>query len=386
MNSFFKFFKKKDIVIYDTIYPNPISGFRLEEFTAYLEYYDNSCLYVNPTDYIVINQNIDKHEIDLNEFKSKNKTIDYKIQTIKKLSFPKSKLFYCVFLNNIYKCLPHIHKNKINFLFTLYPGGGFDIKNEDSKRKIKEVISSEFFKGVIVTQNFTKQFLIEEMKCQPEKIFFIFGGIVPQYSISSNRERKIESKSETINICFAAAKYMKGGQDKGFDIFIDTALELIRKNYNVHFHVIGGFNESDVDLKNTEDKFTFHGYKDYSSLKNIFLEQDIILSPNRPFVLNEGAFDGFPLGTVVEAALNGVVPIVTDELNQNSVFNKEEIIIAKPTTESFVNEVEILINDLNKLHLLSKKTQQKFREVYLNNHQLTQRINIINRFINDTRN
>ena len=110
------------------------------------------------------------------------------------------------------------------------------------------------------------------------------------------------------------------------------------------------------------------------------------MSPNRPFVLNEGAFDGFPLGTVVEAALNGVVPIVTDELDQNTVFNKEEIIIAKPTTESFVNEVEILINDLNKLHLLSKKTQQKFREVYSNNHQLKQRINIINRLINDTRN
>ena len=58
MNKFFKFFKKKDIVIYDTIYPNPISGFRLEEFTAYLKYYDNSYLYVNPTDYIVINQKI----------------------------------------------------------------------------------------------------------------------------------------------------------------------------------------------------------------------------------------------------------------------------------------------------------------------------------------
>lgn len=386
MNKFFKFFKKKDIVIYDTIYPNPISGFRLEEFTAYLEYYENSSIYINPKDYQVINQHIDKHKLDLNEFNSKNRILHKKIETINKLSFPKSKLFYCVFLNNIYECLPHIHKNKINFLFTLYPGGGFDIKNEDSIRKIKEVINSEFFKGVIVTQNFTKQFLIEEMKCQPEKIFFIFGGIVPQYSISSKRERKIESKSETINICFAAAKYMKEGKDKGFDIFIDTAFELIKKNHNVHFHVIGGFNESDVDLKNTEDKFTFHGYKDYSSLKNIFLEQDIILSPNRPFVLNEGAFDGFPLGTVVEAALNGVVPIVTDELDQNTVFNKEEIIIAKPTTESFVNEVEILINDLNKLHLLSKKTQQKFREVYSNNHQLKQRINIINRLINDTRN
>ena len=67
MNKFFKFFKKKDIVIYDTIYPNPISGFRLEEFTAYLEYYENSSIYINPKDYQVINQHIDKHKLDLNE-------------------------------------------------------------------------------------------------------------------------------------------------------------------------------------------------------------------------------------------------------------------------------------------------------------------------------
>lgn len=386
MNKFLKLIKKKDIVIYDTIYPNPISGFRLEEFTAYLEYYKNSSIFVNPKDYEVINQNKSKHKLDLNELKSKNRILHKKIETISKLSFPKSKLFYCVFLNNIYECLPHIRKNKVNFLFTLYPGGGFDIKSEDSKRKIKEVISSEFFKGVIVTQNFTKQFLIDEIKCNPEKIFFIFGGIVPQYSISSIRKRKIESNSETINICFAAAKYTKEGKDKGFDIFVDTALELIKKNYNVHFHIIGGFNESDVDLKNLQDKFTFYGYIDYSSLKNIFLEQDIILSPNRPFVLNEGAFDGFPLGTVIEAALNGVVPIVTDELKQNSIFDIEEIIITKPTKKNFVAEIEILINDLKKLHLISKKTQLKFKEIYSNNNQLTQRINILNKFINDTSN
>ena len=95
-----------------------------------------------------------------------------------------------------------------------------------------------------------------------------------------------------------------------------------------------------------------------------------------------------PSQRIIGSVLDGFEKVTHDTqmLSLSNVFNKEEIIIAKPTTESFVNEVEILINDLNKLHLLSKKTQQKFREVYSNNHQLKQRINIINRLINDTRN
>ena len=41
--------KKFDLVIYDDIYPHPVSGFRLEEFTILLSTIKNSKILLNPS-------------------------------------------------------------------------------------------------------------------------------------------------------------------------------------------------------------------------------------------------------------------------------------------------------------------------------------------------
>lgn len=85
---------------------------------------------------------------------------------------------------------------------------------------------------------------------------------------------------------------------------------------------------------------------------------DIVLSPNKPFLLGKGAFDGFPLGTVIEAVFNGVVPLVTDNLNQNTEFEDgNEIIIINNEINLIEKKVIELIKEPERLVSISKKKQ-----------------------------
>lgn len=384
-NLYYKEIKTFDLLIYDTVFPNLISGFRYAEFNALLEYFSNSKIIVNPTDYYHLSQATETHKIDLALLqkyhpKSFLKTFVGNVENIKNAKF-----FYCIFLNNIYDSLPFLEKHKINFAFTLYPGGGFDTKDEVALKKLKTVLSSDLFKGVIVTQQYTQDFIVDNFNCPIEKILNIFGCIIPQNSINAARARRYNG-SMTLNLCFCAAKYTEIGADKGYDIFIETAKILASKGYNIHFNVVGGYDKNVISIEGFENFFTFHGYKKYEELQAIFLEQDIILSPNRPFILNVGSFDGFPLGAVVEAVLNGVVPIVTDELNQNAIFSSDEIIIVKPNAEEIVVKIEELISNPKSLNLVSVNAQKKFREIYRDSYQLDKRIDFIKKHIYDTSN
>ena len=105
---------------------------------------------------------------------------------------------------------------------------------------------------------------------------------------------------------------------------------------------------------------------------------DIIVSPNRPFKLGEGSFDGFPTGACTEAMINGVALICTDELNMNIKFNnKQEIIIIKPEIKDLVNEVEELYNNPENIEKIAKAGRNKALEIYSKDAQIKPRINLI---------
>lgn len=220
--------KKVDLLIYDTIFPNPVSGFRMAEFISILSHYKKSKIIVEPRDYQVLNHPKSQHIEDLEYLKENHPLVYQKtvVDSFKNIVNTRSKLFYCVFLNIVHDCLPYIEKSKKNFIFTLYPGGGFNVKDENALEKLRKVLHSPYFKGVIVTQEFTRTFLIEKYNCPKNKIHYIFGGIIPQNSINIQRKR-IYKKENILNICFCAAKYMENGLDKGYDIFIDAAKILL---------------------------------------------------------------------------------------------------------------------------------------------------------------
>ena len=376
--NFVKGFHKYDLLLYDTIFPHPLSGFRYEEFKELLREFENSKIIVEPLSYPVVKTSVHMHKIHIEELKSKYPFLKNKFQNNLLINI-NTKLFYCVFLGIIYKNLSWLEQHSIPFIFTLYPGGGFNVNDARSDEQLRRVLKSPQFKKVIVTQLYTKNYLIDKNFCSVDQIEYVFGGVVPQNTFKIIKEEKVFYPiKKTFDIVFCAAKYMPKGIDKGYDVFIEVAHRLEKKYDFVRFHVVGGFDKDEIDVSMLSAKIIYYGYQNFDNLASIFENMDVIVSPNKPFYLNKGAFDGFPLGTVVEAVLNNVVAIVTDNLHQNTVFlEHKELIIAKADVSAFENEIEELIQNPEKLITISKAGKDKFFKIYSNEYQMQPRIKIL---------
>lgn len=377
-------FKKWNLIIYDDLFPHPSSGFRYEEYKQILFSIDCSRIYTDAKSYSILNTDKKLHSAHLQSFLWKNKRIqNNRVAIFKGCININARLFYCIFLNNIYDIVTVLEKHSIPFVFTLYPGGGFEM-NEEGKKKLKRVFSSLMFRKVIVTQKITQKYLIENNLCALENIELIFGVVCPQGTILKGPMQKLyfQSGKATLDISFCAAKYMPNGYDKGYDLFIKTAEMLASRYEFVRFHIIGGFAKEDIDVSRLEGKIMFYGYKPYDDLRNIFLNIDLIISPNRPNVLGKGLFDGFPLGAVVEAALSEVVPLVSDELNQNLIFkHRSDIIVIENNLNNIVNAVESFIKEPQNLPIMGQSARKKFASIYSNEFQMGKRLEVLKTFL-----
>ncbi|MDI1318520.1 glycosyltransferase [Flavobacterium sp.] len=382
---YFKGLKKNDLIIYDDIFPHPVSGFRLEELTVLLTEFEKSKIIISSKSYSVLKSSISDNKKHIETFVHSNKDFKRKLLFRKGLININAKLFYCIFINNIYENLYWLEKYNIPFVFTLYPGGGFQMNDELTNSKLKRVLSSTLFRKVIVTQSITRDYLLKNDFCNQDKIEFIFGCVVPQNSLIKNlASKKYYSQGKsTLDICFCAAKYMPKGIDKGYDVFIEVAHALSKKCDFVQFHVIGDFDQNDIDVSEIKENITFYGYQNFDELGRTFQKIDIIISPNKPFALDVGSFDGFPLGTVVEAALNGVMVLLSDELHQNTTFvNNDQLVIIKSDSKSIENVMLTLIENPNKIIEIAINGRIKFQEVYSNKVQMKPRIELLKQYIN----
>lgn len=384
--------KKQNLLIYDDIYPHPSSGFRLEEITQYLTKIENSKIITDNKTYSYIKSNPKDHHHHLLELKEMYPNINFEKRYEKRFFNINTKLFYCIFLQNIWFFLSTLEKKKIPFVFTLYPGGGFVLNNNVVDEKLKKIFSSPYFRKVIVTQKITYNYLIEKQFCKEEDIVLIFGCVVPQISITENIQKIFYPERKQLNIVFCAHKYSKFGEDKGYPLFIDTMKILTKKYDFLRFHVIGsGFTEDILDVKSHENFIKFHGAQPYSYLKEKFSDMDIILSPNKSGFLGNGAFDGFPLGTLVEAGLNGVLVMSCDPNNENQILNQnstyfkenEEIIIIQPDVNYIVDKIEFLITNPDHIKKIALNGREKFNQIYTNNYQIKPRLEILRKYIND---
>ena len=375
---YFKSFQK-DLVIFDDFYPNPISGFRMHEINTYLKYFQNSKI-------ILLHSLSEKPNSKLSISTHIAVAIEQHPFLKNKIIFQKgfinvhAKLFYFIFLNNAFSNIKVIQKFKTPFIFTLYPGGGLQLNNEISDNKIRTLMKSDYFRKVIVTQKIVFDYLLKNNFCQENQIEFIFGGVVPQQSIENFNSQKntfLKNKA-TFDICFCAAKYMPLGIDKGYNVFIEAALELSKKYNFIRFHCIGGFDKNDVEVAALSNSISFYGYLNFEDLQSIFQNMDVILSPNKPFVLTKGSFDGFPLGTVIEAACNQVVVLATDYLQENTIFEDQvDFLKIEASQESIVNAVEFLIQNPSKLYEIAESGQRKFKNAFSDKVQINPRISIL---------
>lgn len=383
-------FDKQDfsLIIFDDIFPSVYSPFRYEEYMEYMKNFDRVYAYTTGASFLAVNEKrnvkgvIEEFEQRNPEYKGRIFKLDY--DNKKKLGEFKNKIAIITFLQNMknptYNNLELLEFYQIPFIFTLYPGGGFRLNDPGCEEKLREIFASKYFLKVIVTQKLTKDYLLKNNFCKEEDIEFIYGVVTPEEILNTKLDGKIYYRNgkDTMDLCFVAHKYCERGLDKGYDLFIDLAKNMCKKHDNVRFHVIGGFTKDDIDVKEIEDKIKFYGILSSEELIELYKKMDIIVSPNRPFKLGEGSFDGFPTGACTEAMINGVALICTDELDMNIKFNnKQEIIIIKPEIEDLVNEVEGLYKNPENIEKIAKAGREKALEIYSKDNQIKPRIRLI---------
>jgi len=367
--SSFQHYKQLDndrhsVAVLDDFFPNLLTAFRVAEFNWYLERFPRLTIYSTHPNFKTVHaayaQCYPQHA---------DRVRPYNESSLDDCAFA-----YMIFLNNAHHFLPALNSHNVPFLMTLYPGGGFGLGDPESDEKLDQVLGSPLLRGIIATQSVTLDYLKAKGCTVP--IHDIYGGVINSIyfeGVTNNKQTLINSSA--ISICFVAERYMPQGANKGYPQFIEAAKQLIQEFPYLHFSVVGSFDADDILLNNQlRDAISFKGLLTTTNLKEFFLTQDIIISPNRPFVLCPGNFDGFPTGCCVEASLCGVAVVCSDELKLNRYYTDGvDIVICDPTPDSIVKAIGKLIHDPDLLMSIGARGQGISQKIFDQKRQLGQR-------------
>jgi glycosyltransferase involved in cell wall biosynthesis len=357
------------LIILDEIFPSLFSPFRIAEFNSILHHVPGAVVYSS--------------RIYRADFRTYAKLYPDLAGRVRRFS-PALRLrgvAYVVFLNNIIQYIDKIEDARLPFVLELYPGGGLLLDHPRSDTRLTRVFESPFFRKVIVTQNVTRDYLLRKKFCRADQIEFIFGVVVSSNVLNDDSHPKIRygSDKRTLDICFVANKNVPRGADKGYDRFIEAARILGTRHSQVRFHVVGQLTEKDVEVGDFRNKITFYGHQPTSFFPQFHSRMDIILSPNIPFVLYAGAFDGFPTGACVEAALCGTALFVTDELGMNDGYFKdgEEIVIISREPEQIADAIGRYISEPERLSSIGQSGQRVVRQLFSLDVQMSPRLRVL---------
>ena len=379
--------RKRSLLIIDDVFPNKASLFRKKEYESYLEEFQdclilsdglsNACLTQEPFSKVCeefyLSSNFSSHSF-LNVF-----GYDFKHFQLPE----KFQLCYVTFLSNAARWIDFIEKNKLDFVLQLYPGEGFRLHDAESDKNLKRVISSPYFKKVIVTQLVTRDYLLYNEFCSEDKVEFI-PGVVTSYigKEGCSTSEKVPNYNEPLSVCFCAFRYTANGEDKGYDFFVELARKLTSLSTNFRFTVIGNFDAHTIELGELAEYFTFEGVLHEGDFSCTLARQDILISYNRPNKIASGAFDGFPNGASIEASLQGVLVLANDPYkNSKGIFGEENVI--KPIVDLEQTTQLIRWYDLNRANLFNDSLEQslKVKEVFSYDSQCRPRIKILRELI-----
>ncbi|MCL4747168.1 MAG: hypothetical protein KJZ83_17370 [Burkholderiaceae bacterium] len=240
---------------------------------------------------------------------------------------------YLNFLNNAAQFLPWLEQHRVAFAMTLYPGGGFGLREAGSDRKLDRVLRSPLLRGLVVTQSASCDYVGPRLRAGVP-VREIFGVVAnPLYFEPAPRRSWFGLGKAEFDIAFVAEKYMERGANKGFPAFVEGVERWLRTLQPQlaalsRVHVVGGFGAHDwreclpADLPGPDPAAAganaaaprFHGSLETHALRELLSRVDLVVSPNLPFVLHEGNFDGFPTGCCVEASLCGAAFAASDVL------------------------------------------------------------------------
>ncbi|MBC7901924.1 MAG: glycosyltransferase family 4 protein [Gemmatimonadaceae bacterium] len=375
---------EKDLVVLDDMFPHPLSAFRIAEYNCYLKHFGNVDVHSTAATFTLIGEARGFSEI-CSRYEREFPQFAGHVIRFNRRRVLRAKLVYTMFLNNAFFFIDYIEKENIPFVFTLYPGGGFQLNQEDSDRKLRRVLSSPLLRKVIVTQTISYRYLVDNQFCLSDKVEHIYGVVLPTDRLTMHRFPKSYYKKhkDTFDLCFVAHKYTRDGADKGYDVFLDVASLLSKIYPDIVFHVVGPFDASVLDVSELQGRIRFYGSLETGFFPEFYAGMDMILSPNIPFVLAPGAFDGFPTGCCVEAGLCGVAVMCTDPLGQNSKFkDREEILLVPHDSIEIFKVIDNYYNRYEDLCCLAERGREAFTRVFDMDAQMDPRRRVLTECMN----
>jgi len=360
---------RSGLLILDDFYPNLTTGFRIAEYNHYLRVFPDLLIASTAGDFR------QQHAI----FAKLYPDVQNRVVAFDPAILPHAKLCFLNFLNNVHHHIDALEAANLPFVFTLYPGGGFELHSDAAKIKLTRVLGSRMLRGVISTQPITTD-VLRHMQC-PVEVHELYGVVVnPAYFRSSGPRAKtaIDPAGRGTKICFVAHKYDPTGSTKGYPVFIEVCAKLADRYPNLEFSVVGNYGPGDLDLPaQLAGKLRFKGLMATSQLRQFLLSQDMMLSPNQPYTVSGTEFDGFPTASCVEASLCGVAILCSDELNLNRFYDPDEMIICDPEASAILRVIEPLLASPSAITQLGEQGRRKSAMLFSAEAQLLPRTRIL---------
>lgn len=371
------------LVIFDDIFPLPLSPFRIAEYNAYLAAFPRAQVFSSGASFALLGRP-PSFRSAVADYARRNPSLAGRVAKYHPLKDLRGRAAYTVFLNNASFFLRDIERNKLPFAFTLYPGGGFALDHAASDAKLRRVCSSPCFRKVIATQPATQDYLARRGFCDPAAVEMIFGLPLPVEVLTQGApaRRRMGREKDTFDVCFVAFKYVRGGLDKGYDLFVEAARTLAARVPPARFHVVGPFGPSDADVTALGDRIRFHGTRRTEFFPGFYADMDVILSPGDASARSAGDFDGFPLGACIEAGLCGTAVFAADPLGQNRYFKDgEELVVVPRSADAIADRIEHYCRRYEDLGRLAEAGRRAFMDRYGRAAQIEPRLRIVSELL-----
>ncbi len=307
-----------DWLVLDDFFPNLLTGFRVAEYNALLARFPG----------LRIASSYGSFDAAHAAYAARYPALASRVLRFDPALRDDCRFVYLNFLNNAVQFLPWLEQRRVPFAMTLYPGGGFGLREAESDRKLGAVLASPLLRAVLVTQSVSRDYLTGKVRdgVAVEEIFGVVAN--PLYFEPPAPRHWYGDGKPALDLAFVAEKYMERGENKGFPAFVEGVGRWLaalpdERARAVRIHVVGGFDAGDWQACTPEGlppaqrmaaPPRFHGRLETHALRELLAGVDLVVSPNRPFVLHPGNFDGFPTGCCVEASLCGTAFAASDVL------------------------------------------------------------------------
>jgi lipopolysaccharide transport system ATP-binding protein len=354
------------LLILDDFFPNLLTGFRVAEFNALFRAFPSARCASIAGDYLRSYPAYAERYPELAE------RVSFFAGSVPK----ETDLVYCVGLGTLEFFRPFIETAGVPFAIELYPGFALLIGNRESEAMLDAAFASPCFRKVIVTQTITLDYIQRRYRLPPPKILYKFGGVLDEASWQDSP--RFTGNDGRLELAFVANRYVPGGLDKGYDVFIDAA-RLLNDSLpgRVRFHLVGPWGPEDrpLGLLQPGRDIFFHGLRTWPFFRTLFRGVDAIVSPNRPDLLGRGSFDGFPTSSVLIAMACGVAAFMSDPKRLNHTLRVgREFVLIEPDPDSTAEAILRAFNTPGALARIGRRGRLRVRQLYSFESQMAPRI------------